>query len=601
MLSVICYLAAHFVLLLAPLLVGAWIAAHRSDDPAALVAGGFIGVGVAGFASGIVWYLDPHVGVWVSRAVPVVCVLLLIGAALVDRPAFLRLSGLLVPVGMMLGYAAFILGLGLLYGSVDRAPDMAEVRFSWQLPIDNLLPYFVADHVAQFGHSTPIPAIGDWLSSDRPPLQSAVVLAHTVTAPAGGVGVLHYQVISTVLQCLWVPAVWALLHAIGARGVTVALSLCAVGTAGLVIMNSFYGWPKMLAAAYVLSCAALILRRRSAHPSSAFAAAAALAGFAYLAHGGAVFVLVPLVVVAVAKVLRLAHPWRIVLGAAGSAALVVAPWVWYQKVMDPPGDRLFKWMLADVRDVDPRPVLQTILEAYQNAGPAEIVINKLANFRTLLVNPLPRYLIEQITVPDADLRLSFVQVSRQEIFFSVLPSLGLLLVLAVGWLRPRSADPADRRASQLLLALAAAGAVFWCLVMFGPATTVNHQGTYALPVLLMCALTCAGASHSGRGTAAVIGCAAVITAVVLVPFVPIADTQWQDTRTVQVPALLVLIAGLAGYLGIACWYGRTAGRSAADPAGPPEAAAAGPPVPGPMPSRPTGWAALSGQHSAHDR
>ena len=57
-----------------------------------------------------------------------------------------------------------------------------------------------------------------------------MVLTHTVIEQGEEAALLHYQVWGTLLQCLWIPAVWGLLHALDVRHSVVAL--CLGGAAG---------------------------------------------------------------------------------------------------------------------------------------------------------------------------------------------------------------------------------------------------------------------------------------------------------------------------------------------------------------------------------
>lgn len=50
---------------------------------------------------------------------------------------------------------------------------------------------------------------GAWLSSDRPPLQTGIVLIQKFLELRFG-SITHYQVIGTISQCIWIPAVWGM-------------------------------------------------------------------------------------------------------------------------------------------------------------------------------------------------------------------------------------------------------------------------------------------------------------------------------------------------------------------------------------------------------
>lgn len=551
-------LLGHFVILALPFMVGAWLAGRRNASGACQAACGLISIGVISYMIGIVWYLSPSAGSWCSWAVPIVCVGLLSLAALRDPDALRRTKAMAVPLALTLSYACVVLGFGFLFDGFDAPTVMAENRFR-PLPIDNMLPYYVAKHVAEFGSNVPIPPVGDWLSSDRPPLQSAIVLTHILTQQVDRPSLLDYQILSTLLQCLWVPAVWTLLHTLRVRPPTIALCLCAVAGCGLTVLNTFFVWPKLLAAAFALTSAALILRPGRARPQLVYAAASTLAALAYLSHGGVAFILVPLAALAAVKIFRLQRPWRVFGVAALPVLVLIAPWIWYQKAIDPPGDRLLKYMLANIKEVDPRPVLGTILNAYGDAGFAGTLYNKLENFKALFCYSAVCSSSE-ISRNGGILTLSALTNNLRAImFYSMLPALGMLMALAVGWFRPSRAHQGDRRAANELLLLCLAGVGFWCLAMFGPESTVNHQGTYTLNLLLVCAITTAAASHSQRMTGVVVLISSVLTLLIYWMPVPGPENSITSDPRLDSTALFLLLAGTLAYVAVAwkCVAGKT--------------------------------------------
>lgn len=53
--------------------------------------------------------------------------------------------------------------------------------------------------------------------------------------------------------------------------------------------------------------------------------------------------------------------------------LLYLPWFLYQKLFDPPGDRLLKWHLASVEKVDRRPFLQALTDSYSHLIFSEVL------------------------------------------------------------------------------------------------------------------------------------------------------------------------------------------------------------------------------------
>ena len=112
----------------------------------------------------------------VSPGLPYVFGAVLVVILIVLKPAQRRmLLPLLVPTGQVLFVSMFILSLGYLQGGTRTPNGTATVRFSHPLPSDNSIPYIFAEDLLE--GPVPRPMLSDWLSSDRPPLQTGMILA----------------------------------------------------------------------------------------------------------------------------------------------------------------------------------------------------------------------------------------------------------------------------------------------------------------------------------------------------------------------------------------------------------------------------------------
>ncbi len=133
----------------------------------------------------------------------------------------------------------------------DSGADVANLRFfDSARPGDNLIPLFFAEKIYAHQPVSPI-CCGDWLSSDRPPLQAGIFLLQRPLRLLGSVG-LQYQLVGTVLQCLWICGVWTLLRALEAPAQRIRQVLGFLIFSGFLFYNSVYVWPKLLAATLVL-------------------------------------------------------------------------------------------------------------------------------------------------------------------------------------------------------------------------------------------------------------------------------------------------------------------------------------------------------------
>jgi hypothetical protein len=403
----------------------------------------------------------------------------------IDGALLLRLA---VPLLLWVLGTYFLVYLGFLHGGEGNPLGTAATRFSVGLPSDNGIPIFFAEWFYHHGHQTPIPEFpGEWLSSDRPPLQVGYVLSQMpfYRALPGQ----HYEAIGVALQQLWIIGLWALLEAARVSRLTKGLAMITVLVSDVAIVNGFFVWPKMLPAAMLLAVAALVLtplwdevRKRT----WGAVLVAALVGIAMMGHGGSVFAVIPLAIVGAWRGLP---SWRW-LGVGVLVGLCfMAPWSAYQKYVDPPGNRLLKYMLAGEPEVSATPTRESIFNAYSRVGLGGAIHEKAENYVTMFGGG-PAY--EALHRAVDDVRegnwSSFLDEVRVVYFFDLFPSLGLLLIVPIVMALARSRGRLRRTEwnfSLTLWSVVAIGAFFWGLIMFGDLAgrAVLHAGTFSLPVI----------------------------------------------------------------------------------------------------------------------
>lgn len=450
-----------------------------------LLALGLAGASLAAFLTFWAYWAEPVLGEsfsWFLLIGSLAAIAWCLRAGGVGEDLLRRLA---VPAALWAMASTFVLFLGFVHGGTGEPIAISAVRFSHPLPGDNQIPYFYSEWFFQHGHAGRPPVFpGEWLFSDRPPLQVGYVLAQRPFAIGGAE--INYQVLGVILQQLWVVGLWALLLAARVRPLTRGLAVFAVLLSDLAIVNGFFVWPKMLPGALVLALAALVLTPlwdevRGSLPAAVLAGA--LAALAMLGHGSAVFGIAPLAVVALWR--GLPSPRWIGVGAA-VAAVLMGSWSAYQKWEDPPGNRVVKWMLAGVLEIDERGLLEAVRDSYREAGLDGTLRYKEENFR-MMIGAKPTADILQATV-ESDHLGDAVRNLRVLQFFYLLPSFGLLLLgpllMAVRW-RAREQQPQEWRLALLCLAVLLLGSFFWGLAIFGSpeATTVKHISGYALPVM----------------------------------------------------------------------------------------------------------------------
>ncbi|MDZ5650674.1 hypothetical protein [Nitrospirillum sp. BR 11828] len=393
---------------------------------------------------------------------------------------------------LMVTFTIALAATGLAYGGFVDVLAEAAVRFTHHLPIDNELPRMFGDGL--YGNHVPRPLAGDWLSSDRPPLQTGLELEVALLAPKlGWRHNLIYQLASMGGQSLFLAGLAAYLSAWRLKGGAIAVALVACGFSAIAVIHGYFVWPKLMAAGFILMTAALLLSpkyheiRESAPHGGLVGATAALA---MLSHGGAAFLLIALTLTFLALG-RLPH-WRFILAGLACFVALMLPWSLYQALIDPPGNRLLKFQLADVVPVDPRGTWTTLRDAYGALSWQEIIQTKWSNFLQIFSAGLemPRWLWSAgaaLLSGDTARYQALSESLRGQLFFLTSAPisafyLGLPAVLLV--VRREAA------AARFVLVTGAAflmTAVVWSLAMFKAGSTITHQGTLAMPLMAIAA------------------------------------------------------------------------------------------------------------------
>jgi hypothetical protein len=460
------------------------------------------------------------------------------------------LRSLATPLALWAMASGFVVFLGFLHGGTGDPLLTASTRFSHALPYDNDIPRHFADWFYVHGHEGKPPLIGDWLSSDRPPLQIGYVLAERPFGwdDAG----LRYQVIGVVIQQLWVVGLWAALCAARLQPRARGLAIVAAAVGDVAIIHGFYVWPKLIAAAFLLAAFALVVApeweryRRDWRVATLFAA---LCGFAMLAHGSSAFFIVPLLGAAALRGMPDRH-WVAVAAAVG--LLLLVPWASYQRLADPPGDRLVKWHLGGSLEIDDRSSLEAIVDGYRDSGLGGTLDNKWGNVKEIIGIKWVGEVAGGVIDDAADGQLADAGAGvRSPRFYSLLPMLGLLLLgpLAMAVARARG-RPSGPEWSFALSSLAICGVVcaFWALAMYGGeiASTSLHVGALAVPLLAACACVVGAYAVSPRFAAFLVGLNVLLVLALYVP----SRTPLPDTSFSPVAAVLAALF-LAGFFVVA--------------------------------------------------
>lgn len=267
--------------------------------------------------------------------------------------------------------------------------DPTVAASKWlDLPPDNWIPKIFGDQLLVGEIESPM--FGDWLSSDRGPIQTGFyVLLWPLLGQFSG----FYQILGTSLQCLALLPLVFLIRFVFNDRFFVFLSLLIFAFSSLFLVNSAYVWPKMLALSYCMlafllffTSAVFDLRRKLDLELTCFIGA--LAGLSLLSHGSTFFSLLVIPIIFLIKVLfckKGTFKYRcIYLLKFGSLSaffffLFMAPWLMYQSFVDPPGDRLLKWHFAGQIAPTDKSFLAVIIEAYGGVSLNEWIASRHNN------------------------------------------------------------------------------------------------------------------------------------------------------------------------------------------------------------------------------
>lgn len=445
----------------------------------------------------------------------------------------------------------FIAFLGFLHGTNGMPLELAGHRFSGTMPNDNALPAVFATYFYEHGHHGVAPPFGDWLSSDRPPLQTGYVLA---VRPFGwdepGD---HYTLLGVALQMLWIPGMWALLRAanLGAR----LRSLILIGAmfSDVTIIHGFFVWPKLLGAAFLLAAAAMVFSpewKSLARDPRAAVLFAALCTLGMLSHGSSAFLLIPLLVFAFWRTLP---SWRWIGAAAAVALLLFIPWTAYQHYKDPPGTRLEKWQLGGNDEINEKGVLSTIAHGYREEGLGGTISNKWTNVQAIVGVGEVRAVIDGTGHEASGWFAHTIENLRFVRFYGLLPFLGFLLLGPLALAIRAAVDRGGGRGPEWRFvvragALALGATLFWALLMFGNeiSEAVLHQGCLAVPLIAVA--VCIAAAYA-VGPRFALGLVAFNVTSVLVLYVPSLVPPPETTYSAF--AGLAAAVALGGFLWVA--------------------------------------------------
>lgn len=422
-----------------------------------------IAAGIAGYFAFWIGYFSPFLlkafkaAFWVWVAITI---------AIAVRAKY-RPKELFVCLALMVIATVLILSLAYIGVGYEALIDRAK---NGMISSDSEIPYLFAQAIKH--GQIPVPLIGDWLSSDRPPLQSGFYLLF-----GWSIGDRHaaYQVLSVCLQMTVIPTAYWFTRRFSIQAVATASILIVVFFTHLVIIHGLHVWPKLIATSYLLIAAVTFFRLKTANSIGAFVVGASCA-LAMLAHGGSAFALLGFAITSVV-IWQIPKPTYIFLTLA-TFAVLYAPWTAYQRFIDPPGDRLLKWHIAGQESPTSDSLPQAVRKAYANISMEQYLERQKEKVGVLVAFPLatPEALI---IWSNENLVAAKAWYGEKKFYYSfaTLGLAGTLLIFLPLLLFSKDLRP-------LTLTVFAA-CLAWMLIMLKGDGVIVHQGTFYVQV---CAL-----------------------------------------------------------------------------------------------------------------
>jgi hypothetical protein len=444
--------AGTWLLFGAIFLAGVFFAPRRTDRFGA----GALAIGVAG----MVVFLGGTVSAWGARAAAIGCVIVaffvILRAVITDRASTTSIVRensipLMAWLALALCLIAFMTGADNTAGK--WAANALFSPLSWST--DNELPVLFAQRLAHRTATTAM-TLGGWYFDDRTPLLTAMIvipqtfLADPLASLLGGDFVyLADSVAAITILAIWMAVLLWLASKLAVRHPSLFIAIVAISP--FMFFNTVYTWGKLLGATYLLLAVGLTLEScKSDEGRSNLALIPAALTLSYLSHAGnAVAGLAFLIVFW--SVLRWRDARVLAIGTIAALA-IIAPWGYWTQFIQPGGNALLRFQLANDAGFDHRsvPVLSSMIEYLQSLGWRGWLMMKL-RWIAWLFN-LNGFFPLWVWIPVDDKTASFWANQRALDFAVVSRTIGVasLGVLAALWRRVVHGDSRDRLALRLI-------------------------------------------------------------------------------------------------------------------------------------------------------
>ncbi len=445
--------------------IAAWAERKTGAMPALSILIAIAAVAILGELIATVYFLHPMLGRFLSTVSILVGTFVWLKRRPPMSPESLQILILLTIISV------FYISITFLYNWTGDLYSLAAARFRPELPMDNYLPHIVAERLYDGTNLREL--IGDWHISDRPPLQTGILLITYPLANWLGDGIRLISAVTAFLfQISWVAAAYALLRLLKLSQCLTSAIVITFSLSGFFIQNTVYTWPKLSAATFCAGAFIVLVQRKGSLWDSL--TVSALISLAWLSHGGIAFSLLPLGLWILYRIWK-AKPTGLHLAAMiVPILLLVMPWIAFQKLYDPPGDRLLKWHLAGQIPPDNRSAWTAIGDAYRDTPWKDLIEARLANLRLQVDGHWTE--IAKYTKDSLDVR-------QQSEFTIPLRALAWWPICVCVLLSPAFWQSEKNQRSIMgmrgeLLVWTVLSYLIWIALMFLPNNALIHQGSY---------------------------------------------------------------------------------------------------------------------------
>lgn len=225
--------------------------------------------------------------------------------------------------------------------------------------------------------------------------------------------------------------------------------------------------------------------------------ASILGSLGYLAHSGVAFTIIGVSCFLIFfKITNLSKNLSTIALSLLVFILVLSPWIVYQKIYDPPGNRLLKVHFAgetQYNEFDDRSTIDTIIDSYKDLTWQETAANKLLNLKTIA--GFDKVSDSAIFTTDARLievskqdELLIWRTAEREFVFRSLGLLNIAWLFLINWRKKPDVKQSRNDInsfSSLTIFLGISGLITASLLLFGAGATVTTHISYADVILLM--------------------------------------------------------------------------------------------------------------------